>query len=83
MDALVLSSTLIPDKIHIHEKNRESQETKIESIVTTLSVSFSNESLEFLIMLRELVHSFPLLVSVWSSLLSSFRFLLALLMLYY
>jgi len=51
VDALVESSTHIPDEIHIHEENQERQETKIESIVTTPSVSSSNESLEFLVTL--------------------------------
>jgi len=51
VDALVESSTHIPDEIHIHEEDQGRQETKIESIVTTPSVSSSNESLEFLVTL--------------------------------
>jgi len=35
------------------KKNQQSKETKIESIVTTSSVSSSNESLEFLAMLHQ------------------------------
>ena len=41
MEALVNSSTPIPDEIIFHEDNQESQETETGSIVTTPSVSSS------------------------------------------
>ena len=77
VDALVDSSTPRPDDVYIHEANQESQETKIEFIITTPNVSSSNESLKFLLCYIKLVLSFSLLVSVWSSLMRFSRFLLA------
>ena len=54
VDALVDSNTLIPNEIYIHEKNQESQEIEIESIIATPSMSSFNELLEFLAMLHQI-----------------------------
>ena len=53
VDALVDSSTPTPDGTYIHEENQDSQETGIESIIATPSMSSSSESLEFLVMLHQ------------------------------
>jgi len=53
IDVLVKSSTHITDESYVYEDDQESQETEIESIVATLSMSFSSESLEFIAMLHE------------------------------
>jgi len=53
VDAFGDTSTPTPDETYIHEENQESQETEIESIITTPSMSSSSESLEFLAMLYQ------------------------------
>ena len=53
VNALVDSSSFSSDEIYIHEKNHESQETEIEPIIATPSISFCSESLEFFVMLYQ------------------------------
>ena len=51
MNTLVDSSKFTPAEIYIYEENQESQETRIESITGTPSMTYSSESLEFLAIL--------------------------------
>jgi len=53
VDALMESNTFITDEINVHEDNQGSQGNEVESLVATPSVSFSSESLKFLIMLHQ------------------------------
>ena len=49
VDVLVDSSTSIPDEIHIHKENQDSQETEVDYIPI---ISSSSQSFEFLAMVR-------------------------------
>ena len=53
VDALMESNTFITDEINVHEDNQGSQGNEVESLVATPSVSFSSESLKFLVMLHQ------------------------------
>ena len=62
---------------------KESQETEVESIVVTPSISSSNESLELFAMVHQVTPNVFLLVNIWSSFLSFFIFLSVIVMFYH
>ena len=57
-------STLITDETYVYEGDQNSQETEIQSIVATPSMSISGESVEFLAMGHHVSSGVSLLVGV-------------------